>query len=255
MLRQLASQRPIIGTFLKVAQPDVVEILAIAGLDFVICDMEHAQIDEADTRVVIQAGRAAGLPVIVRVPTLNSGQVNRLLEAGAAGIQLSSLTSQSAAADLFDATTYPPQGRRGVSTAQAAARYGTVPLLDYMAASNAGILRIGQLESAQYEDSLDDIMSRLDVAFIGTMDLSVELGHPGRIDAFPVQQMIADIEAAAQRTATPLGIFATSVLEATLAVDAGYRYVAVSSDLAMLARYAVEQFSPIIAAARGHTHG
>lgn len=120
-LRALADLRPVIGTFLKLPQPEVVEILALAGLDFLICDTEHAQIDEVAARTVIQAGRAAAIPIIVRVPTLESGQINRLLEAGAAGIQLSTTNSIAKAENLSCATNYPPTGQRGLSTAQSAA--------------------------------------------------------------------------------------------------------------------------------------
>jgi 2-keto-3-deoxy-L-rhamnonate aldolase RhmA len=243
-LRGLLELRPLIGTFLKLAQPEVVEILAIAGSDFVICDTEHAQIDEAGVRTVVQAGRAAQIPVIVRVATLDAGQVNRYLEAGAAGIQPSGVTSARQVGELSAALRYPPLGRRGLSTAQPAAQFGQIPLGEYLEASNRELLGIGQLESADYADPLDDVMANLDLAFVGTMDLSVDLGCAGRFEAPEVQRVLREIEAAAQRTATPLGIFATTTDEAQHALTAGYRYIALSSDLALLAASARRQFAP-----------
>ncbi|MFI7124707.1 HpcH/HpaI aldolase/citrate lyase family protein [Nonomuraea sp. NPDC050153] len=250
-LRSLIRERPAIGTFLKLPQPEVVEVLAIAGLDFLICDTEHAQIDESGARTVIQAGRAAGIPIVVRVPTIDSGQINRLLEAGAAGIQLSSTTSADRAGKLSGFTTYPPAGLRGLSTAQSSARFGTIPLADYLALSNDQVLRVGQLESARYDDPLDDIMSSLDIAFIGTMDLSVDLGVPGQVGASVVQAKIGEIEAAARRAGTPLGIFAATAAEAERAVAAGYRYIAVASDLALLTTAAEERFTVLMEAVGG----
>ncbi|MEU4228117.1 aldolase/citrate lyase family protein [Nonomuraea sp. NPDC026600] len=250
-LRSLVRERPAIGTFLKLPQPEVVEILAIAGLDFLICDTEHAQIDESGARTVIQAGRAAGIPIVVRVPTIDPGQINRLLEAGAAGIQLSSTTSADSAEKLSRFTTYPPTGARGLSTAQPAARFGTIPLAEYITLSNDQVLRVGQLESARYDDPLDDIMSSLDIAFIGTMDLSVDLGVPGQVGAPAVRTKIGEIEAAARRTDTPLGIFATTAAEAERAVATGYRYIAVASDLALLTTAAQERFTVLMEAVGG----
>lgn len=236
------ADRPIIGTFLKLPQPEVVDILAIAGLDFLICDTEHSQIDEGSARTVIQAGRAAGIAIVVRVATLDFGQVNRLLEAGAAGIQLSGVTSAAQSAALRASTSYPPDGDRGLSTAQPAARYGTIPLPEYLATSNSEVLRVGQLESARYDDPLEEIMSTLDIAFIGPMDLSLALGVPGQMQAPVMKAKIAEIADAARRSGTPLGMFVSGSAEAYQAIDAGFRYLAVSSDLALLTAAARQTF-------------
>lgn len=233
-LRTAMAELPVIGTFLKLPRPEVVEILAITGFDFLICDTEHGQLDERDVRDVVLAGRAAGIPIVVRVPSIDAGAINRMLEAGAAGIQLSGVTGAAQVAELSSVTRYPPDGTRGVSTAQPAAGYGTTPLTDYLAASNAEIVRIGQLESGSYTDPLDDLVAGLDIAFIGVMDLSVDLGVPGQIDAPVVQQVIADISAATSRTGTALGIFAPSAAAAVDAIRAGCRYIALGSDLALL---------------------
>lgn len=245
--------RPAIGTFLKLPRPEVVDILAIAGLDFLVCDTEHGQISEPEVREVIIAGRAARIPVVVRVPALEGGSVNRLLEAGAAGIQLAGVTTKAQAGELGRITRYPPDGTRGVSTAQPAAAYGTIPLPQYLATSNAAILRIGQLESATYADPLDEITAGLDIAFIGVMDLSVDLGVPGSTDAPQVRQRIAEIAAAAHRSGTILGTFAATASAAAEAIRSGCRYVAVGSDLAWLAGAAQGVLAELHAT--GNAHG
>ncbi|MGW3472364.1 HpcH/HpaI aldolase family protein [Saccharopolyspora sp. NPDC000995] len=245
-LKDRLDHRPVLGTFLKLPRPEVVEVLAIAGLDFVICDTEHGQITETDAHAVIQAGRAAGVAVTVRVPTPDRGQVNRLLEAGAAGIQLSGVTSASQATQLRELTSYPPAGTRSLSTAQPAARYGSIPLPQYLSAANTGTLRIGQLETARYADPLEDILAALDLAFIGVMDLSVDLGCAGDTDAPQVRTQIERIETAARSTGTPLGTFAATTQAARTALDAGYRYIALASDLALLTSAARARFEGLI---------
>jgi 2-keto-3-deoxy-L-rhamnonate aldolase RhmA len=240
------ARRPVIGTFLKLPRPEVVEVLALAGLDFLICDTEHGQISETDAAAVIQAGRSAGIAVTVRVPTLQRGQVNRLLEAGAAGIQLSGVTSRASSLELRGLTSYPPEGSRSVSTAQPAARYGTIPLAEYLVDSNTATLRIGQLESAVYADPVEDIVAELDVAFLGVLDLSVDLGCPGDTAGREVRAVVERIERAANATNTPLGTFAGTPDDARRALDAGYRYIALSSDLAALTSAAREQFAGLV---------
>lgn len=233
-LRQTIAVRPLIGTFLKLPRRETVEVLALAGFDFLICDMEHAQIGEEEARLTILAGIAAGIPVMVRVAELQRGLVNRLLEAGAAGIQVPRVRRRSDAAALSDLTHYPPAGSRSISLAQPGARYGGMPVAEYIPLENQRPVLAGQLETADLEEPLEDVLEPLDVAFIGSLDLTVDLGLPGQITAAPVQARIAAIEAAARRSGTALGIFAATPDDAQRALAAGYRYVAVGADLSLL---------------------
>lgn len=240
MLRPVLESRAAIGTFLKLPRPEVVSLLALAGFDFVICDLEHAQIDERECREVLLAAAADGLPVIVRVAQLDRGVVNRLLEAGAAGIQLPRTRTAQDAADLCSLLRYPPDGTRSVSQAQRAAGYGAEPLPEYLAASNAAVLAVGQFETADLPERLDDVVALLDVAFIGSVDLSVDAGRPGDELAPAVRRVVERVEAAAARTGCHLGVFAPDARRAAAAVAGGYNYVAVAADVTMLRRGAAD---------------
>jgi len=107
-LRAKLDTRAIFGTFAKLGGREVTEILANAGLDFAICDLEHSQLSEEDAGTMILAGAACGLPVIVRVADFEPGQVNRLLEAGAAGIQVPQVQTREQAVRFRRACKYPP---------------------------------------------------------------------------------------------------------------------------------------------------
>lgn len=243
-MRQLLQEKPLLGTFLKLGQREVVEICARSGFDFAICDLEHSQITEPGAETVILAGIAAGLPIVVRVPRLDPGLINRLLEAGAAGIQLPQLGSPEQVQSLRAAVRYPPDGERSISLAQPAAGYGAEQLLDYIHRANNEILIVGQIESDCFADSLAPLICGLDVAFIGTLDLSVALGVPGQVDHPTVRTRIAETGEAARKAGVALGIYADTPAAAARAHANGYRYVAVSSDLGILqkgARSLVQQ--------------
>lgn len=233
-LHQLISERACFGTFLKLPRPEVVELLALAGLDFVICDMEHAQISEMEARTVIKACNAVGLSVTVRLPDPTQGLVNRLLEAGAVGIQMPRLRCSADTQNLRSMMHFPPEGTRSVGRANAWAAYGAVPLERYIKESNTRALVIGQFETREIEEPVDQMMIGLDVAFIGPTDLSVDLGAPGQSDHPQVSERIRQVEAAAKRTATAMGAFVGSVEKAVRLAKAGYRYIAVSGDISLL---------------------
>lgn len=233
-LSDALDERALVGTFLKLPRREVVEVVALAGFDFAICDLEHGQISERDARDAVLAGLAAAIPIIVRVPSGDAGLINRLLECGAAGVQVPHVASVDAARTVRAAAYYPPAGRRSASLAQPASRYGAVAAQRYVEAANERVVAIGQLETLQYDDSLPDIIAHLDVAFVGTFDLSVEAGCPGSTTDARVRAVIAEIERAAASRSAYLGAYAASTAEARQQLDRGYRLIAVSSDVSML---------------------
>jgi 2-keto-3-deoxy-L-rhamnonate aldolase RhmA len=234
MLRQRMADGAVIGTFVKLPRPEVIAILALAGFDFAICDLEHSQITAAECRDVLQAARAEGLPVVVRVPALDRGLINTVLEAGAAGIQLPRTVTAADSRALADLMRYPPAGTRSMSQAQPAARYGAEPLTAYIERANEEALLVGQFETADLADELDDAVAPLDVAFIGSLDLSIAAGRPGHPEAPEVAELVERVAAAAKRTGRHMGLFASNTEAARTALNAGYRYIAVSADLSLL---------------------
>ena len=250
-LRDKIKSRAVLGTFVKLGRREVVEILALAGLDFAICDLEHSQITEAEAGHVIAAGKSCGLPIIVRVAHFDPGQINRLLEAGAAGIQLPQVQTRDQVAAFRAACKYPPEGARSVSLAQPAAGYGAEPLAEYLARSNREVFLVGQLETRELEQPLTSLIDGLDVAFIGSLDLTVDMGVPGKLEDPAVQNRLREIERAAAEANVLTGIYADSPARAAQAAAAGYRMIALSSDLGALAASArswTKQFQESLAA-------
>lgn len=251
-LREKLNARAVMGTFVKLGRREVIEILALAGLDFAICDLEHSPITEQEAGNLITAGQACALPVIVRIAHFDPGQMNRLLETGAAGIQLPQLQTREQASAFRSACKYPPEGSRSLSLAQPAANYGSEPLAEYIQRSNQEVLLVGQLESKEIERPLSGLLKDLDIAFIGSLDLTIDMGAPGKLEDPAVQQRIREIEEAAAASQIYLGIYADSPARAAHAAAAGYRMIALSSDLGALAgsvKSWVKQLAEISAAA------
>jgi len=234
-LRDKLVSQTAFGTFIKLGRREVAEIVAAAGFDFAICDLEHSQITYQEASHLILAGTTCGLPIIARVASLDPGLINRLLEAGAAGIQLPQVQTREQVTAFRNAMKYPPDGSRSISLAQPAARYGAEPLADYILRANRELLLVGQLETRELELPLEDLIRGLDVVFIGILDLTLDMAVPGRFDDPQVVQRQREIENAASEAKVQLGIYADSPTRAAQAAAAGYRYIALSSDLGALA--------------------
>jgi 4-hydroxy-2-oxoheptanedioate aldolase len=218
------------GLFLKLPALESVELVAASPLDFAVVDLEHSQLSESDALRLVRHAHVLGLRALVRIPTVDRGLVNRLLEAGAAGLQLSTVRTVTQVAALRSAMRYAPDGVRSISLAHPLAGYGGAPLSDYLARCRTRPpLLVAQIETATTDDRLDDILSAgVDVAFIGTMDLSVDL----ELDASRCEARIAEIADAAASVGVTLGAFGLA--------DPRVEYDIVGSDVALL-RTAVER--------------
>ena len=211
------------GLFVKLPALESIDLVAASGLDFAVVDLEHSQLAEADGLRLVRHATASGLRAHVRIPTVERGLVNRLLEAGAAGIQLSTVRSVAEVRALRDALHHAPRGTRSISLTQPAAGYGAAGVAAYLADRDARPpLLVAQIETATTRDPLDEILAGVDVAFIGTLDLSVDVG----LDAARSAARVEEIAAAAERAGVALGAFGLS--------DPRVEYDLVGSDVAAL---------------------
>lgn len=218
------------GLFIKLASTEVIDLTAAAGLQFAVVDLEHSQLSEEDARRLVRHARALGFPALVRIPELDRGAVNRLLEAGAAGIQLSTVRTAAQVRTLRQLTRYAPEGSRSISLAHPQAGYGAMQLADYLQAQTAEPpLVVAQIETARTDDPLDEILAeRPDVVFLGTTDLAVDLG----LDGDRVKARVDEIASAADAAGIALGAFAME--------DERVVYRLVGSDLSLLQRAAAD---------------
>lgn len=231
---RLKSGPPLVGTFVKLPALESVDLVRSLGFDLAVVDGEHSQLDEGAILSLLRHGAALDLPMLVRTSSRDAGSLNRLIEAGAAGIQLSTLRARADRDGLVSATRYAPDGTRSVSLAHAGADYSGIPLAQYLERSKEFPLLVGQIETASTDDPLPEILRGLDAAFIGTTDLSVDLGRPGMLDDARVTGRVSEIAEAASRADIALGAWVPSAEALAKLGGARFRYVLVGSDLQSL---------------------
>jgi 4-hydroxy-2-oxoheptanedioate aldolase len=224
----------LVGTFVKLPALESIDLVRSLGFDLAVVDGEHSQLDEGAILALLRHGAALDLPMLVRTSSRDTGALNRMLEAGAAGLQLSTLRASAERDAFVSATRYAPDGTRSVSLAHPAADYSGIPLSQYLEQSKQFPLLVGQIETATTLDPLGEVMRGLDAAFIGTTDLSVDLGRPGMLDDPRFTGRVAEIAAAASRADIALGAWVASVDALAKLGDAHFQYVLIGSDLQAL---------------------
>lgn len=114
-------------------------------------------------------------------------------------------------------------------------RYGRVP--DYLKRADGEICVLVQVETREALRELEAIAS-VDGVFIGPADLSASLSHIGNPGHPEVQAAIQDAVKRLTAIGKPAGILTAFEADARRYIDWGYRFVAVGSDLGLLAKHA-----------------
>jgi 2-keto-3-deoxy-L-rhamnonate aldolase RhmA len=167
-----------------IADPQIVEIIGLAGFDAAFIDMEHTPFDLHDVTQMVMAAERVGITPIVRTPGFHPAFILRLLDQGVQGIQVPHVSNPETAREAVKAMRYPPQGERGMAAGSRAAEFGKVSLLDHMAQSNREVLLACMIEDVEAIERIDEIaaVEGVDLLAVGPSDLSRSLGVSGQPD-------------------------------------------------------------------------
>ena len=167
-----------LGTYVSLADPQIVEIIGLAGFDAAAIDMEHTEFDLRLVGEMIRAADLAGVTSMVRVPDNDAKLILRLLDMGAEGIVIPHVDGLSGARDAVAAVRYPPQGERGGAGSTRAARFGAVPWEEHVRQSNKEIVLSVMAEDDRAINELEQIaaLDGVDLIALGPTDLSQSLG-------------------------------------------------------------------------------
>jgi 2-keto-3-deoxy-L-rhamnonate aldolase RhmA len=217
--------------------PAVVEIAGDLGFSAVVLDARHASVSpfSGELEALVRAGRAGGVPCIVRPPDATPGTLNRSLNDGADGVMVPAVENVDDARAAVAATRYPPLGRRGAAPVVRAARYGLQAWDDYHAATNSERLVLASLESAEAVAAAGAItaVEGIDGVVLDAMTLALDTGAAS--PAPDVLEGVAAAVAAAESAGAFCGALAADPADAAGFADAGCRLVVVGSDLAACA--------------------
>lgn len=228
----IAGNTPQLGAWVKLAATESVELLALAGFDFVVIDTEHASIDLRTVSTMIATARGCGIDPFVRVPGMAPRDVQVPLDAGARGLFVPQVEDAAAARTAVRSTRFPPLGQRGASNTGRAGRWGLDDLADYVAAGNDDTLLVVQVESMRALESIADIgrVPGVDAIFVGPADLAVSSQRT--LTDPDVAALLETAERSCLTQGVPLGT--TASRDAPDLLTRGYNFLVLGSDTAFL---------------------
>jgi 2-keto-3-deoxy-L-rhamnonate aldolase RhmA len=225
--RAIAERRAAVGCMLfEFDTPRVMRLLAAAGVDFALFDLEHTAWDAESLRRTLAAGRDTGIHTVTRVVRAQYALVATALDAGSRGVMAPMVESADEARLLVESARYPPLGRRGFGVIMSDELAGGPAAAAERA--NRDTFVIAQIESEAGIEHAAEILAvpGIDAAWVGQFDLSLSLGCPGEFDHPRYVEAVDHLLATCRRRGTPLGQLVASIDAGAAAATQGFQLLA-----------------------------
>ncbi|SFR85010.1 2-dehydro-3-deoxyglucarate aldolase [Halomicrobium zhouii] len=223
-----------LGVLDSAYSPNLVELYGDLGMDFVWIDLEHGGPSPRDGDALenlLRAAEGTGTELLVRVPAASPSMVRKCLDVGVRNLFISQVedvedVERAISAAHFEVGDEP--GRRGMANPRAS-RWGQAE--DYAATEDEAVMVGVTIENQAAMDDLDAILDvpELGFVFLGPLDLSVALGHPGEADHPEVEEAVETARSKAVDAGVPVGNLAFGMDDANEKAQNGYQILNVGS--------------------------
>lgn len=221
-----------LGSWITIGHPNVAEILANAGFDWLVIDIEHNPIDISVVQTLITTIQSKGVAAFVRVSKNEEVVIKHVLDAGADGIIVPMICSKNDAIQAVNYAKYPPKGKRGVGLARAQ-QYGR-QFDEYKRWVDENLVVIAQIEHIDGINNLEEIISvdGIDGTIIGPYDLSGSMGMPGEFERPIVIDALKKYIDVCKAHKFPMGFHVVNTNPAKIQekINDGYTFVAYGTD-------------------------
>jgi len=213
-----------------------VEVIAGAGFDWLLLDMEHSPNDLESLLAQMQAAAAYPSHPIVRVPWNDMVMIKRVLDAGAQTLLIPYVSTVEEAKAAVSYTRYPPHGVRGVAGVTRASRFGRVK--DYAKHAHEEICVLVQVETEAAAAQIEAIcaVDGVDGVFIGPADLHASMGYTGETANPKIMPMMEEAMRRIRKAGKAPGYLSPVEADAKKMLAAGCLFCAVGADIGLLAR-------------------
>jgi len=184
MIREALDKRNLaLGTWVQMRNPEACELVAVAGYDFVILDMEHGSFGWDGAVDMIRAVEYGGAAPVIRLPGDSIVDIKKALDAGALGVIIPKICTGQEALQVVQAAKYEPSGRRGACPLVRATSHGLLDWKTYRKWSDENVMVWAIVETMEAIENIADIVSQgLDAIVLGPFDLSMAMGLQGDVE-------------------------------------------------------------------------
>ena len=232
--QKLAAGGVAIGTMIfEFKTPGIAPIVASAGAEFAIIDMEHTGWSDETIAMLVATARGSDIQLFVRVPATQYHLISRPLDVGAAGLMIPMVETADQARLIVRSAKYPPRGARGAAFGIAHDNFQTGDIVAKMQRADDEGLLIALIETELGIENIEaiSVVDGIDVLWIGHFDLTNSMGIPGQ---FGHPRFIAAVDRVLEMGrlhGKAIGIMVASVDEGRACLARGFRCLAYWGDL------------------------
>ena len=250
--RRLRAGEIVFGPWCVIPSGTVMNIIASAGFDFAIIDLEHGPTSFETAEEMCRAAQSEQVCPIIRLGQINEEDVLKSLDIGVEGLLVAHVETPEDAKDVVSFSKYHPIGRRGFSPYTRAGRYMGGKITEHARTQNEETLVGLILEGKKGLDNIETILEtqHLNLIYLGAYDISQAMGMPGDVGHPKIKKhmekcvkKIRDAKIAAG------GYVAKSMEDMTWMVDIGMQFITYLPDCAAISekmRSAVEDFGQVL---------
>ena len=236
VLQLIKQGEPAIGCFLGLGSPTVAEMMALAGMDWLVIETEHNALDSAEIQHMLMAVNGTDTVPIVRVPNRDQVFIQRALDMGAMGILVPGVRTADEARSIVSYTKFPPNGVRSWGPLRASAY--TLDNDDYLERADENILISLILETRDAVENLEEICAvpGIHVLTIGPWDMSLELGlDPRKLPLPEIEDITRRAYEVGRRHGVAIGVSAATPDGLRERLQQGYTFIQYGPDYNLLA--------------------
>jgi len=234
--KKLAAGEACPGMWMQMCSPMSAEIIADAGLDWVIFDSEHHPFNPETLFHILLAFRGTDTVPLIRVPWNDTVMIKQVLDIGFGGILTPNTNTPEEVRRAVAACRYPPVGIRGAGWTRPSqySRDGG----EYIREANESIICAIQIENVIGAEQIEEIVRvpGLDWIMTGPTDMSGTVGEFPNTRHPDLQKALGRIFKVAREAGIPCssGMPLYTAEEIREARAAGQQLIAVGADVPLL---------------------
>jgi len=234
--QKVAGKEPALGMWVTLESPSITEMAVALGVDWIVIDAEHGQLDWQEIVAHIRATVRSDTVALVRLTEHSISLVKRTLDIGADGVVIPWVETADQLRNLVAFAQYPPAGVRGIGAERATAWGQCIP--QHIAEANENVLVIPMIESVRGGQNIAEMVNvtGVDMFLLGPADYSSSAGFAGQCHGPGIGEQLLQIKNTIATAGKCCGVIATSEANLIERRDQGFGMIGLGSDCGFLIR-------------------
>jgi len=237
MKQSLLDGEILMGTFVKLNCPQLVEMLGFSGLDFIIIDGKHGAYSYSELQDMVRVANGVSMNAIIRIPSITEESILHSCDMGAQGIQIPNAKTLEEIIFATEHMRYYPFGKMEFALTTRASMYTFCNSIDHFDYVNNELLSVIMIENLEMAGRIKEIcqIPQIDVLFIGVENISQSIGKRGQTSDPEVLAIVRGITETAIKNGKHVGVYAGTLEEVKMYANWGIQLIAYISEMVIIA--------------------